>query len=80
MASERCERVGRTVGHSVRMDTSASEATQLLFLTPGVLLRKFHSDPELDEFTHIIIDEIHERDKVRETRAGISFPFRLVSP
>jgi hypothetical protein len=80
VASERCERVGRTVGHSVRMDTSASEATQLLFLTPGVLLRKFHSDPELDEFTHIIIDEIHERDKVRETRAGISFPFRLVSP
>ncbi len=64
VASERCEGTGRTVGYSVRMDTSVSEATQLLYLTPGVLLKKVHSDPELDEFTHVIIDEIHERDKV----------------
>lgn len=73
IASERCEPVGRgrgkdsggAVGYTVRMDSSTCQATQLLFLTPGVLLKKFHSDPELKEFTHIIIDEIHERDKVR---------------
>lgn len=33
---------------------------------PGVLLRKFQSDPDLSEFSHIIIDEIHERDKYTE--------------
>ena len=66
VASERCERTGMSVGYSVRMDTAASEHTQILYLTPGVLLKKFHSDPELKEFTHIIVDEIHERDKVRE--------------
>lgn len=32
----------------------------------GVLLRKFQSDPDLLEFSHIIIDEIHERDKYTE--------------
>lgn len=37
-----------------------------MFVTPGVLLRKFQSDPGLGEFTHIIIDEIHERDKHTE--------------
>ena len=68
VASERCERVGRQVGYSVRMDTSASNATQLLFLTPGVLLKRLHNDPDLLDFSHIIIDEIHEKDKV-----GFSF-------
>ena len=68
VASERCERVGRSVGYSVRMDTSASNATQLLFLTPGVLLKRLHNDPDLLDFSHIIIDEIHEKDKV-----GFSF-------
>ena len=32
----------------------------------GVLLRKFQSDPDLLEFSHVIIDEIHERDKYTE--------------
>uniref|UniRef100_A0A7S3VCU7 RNA helicase n=1 Tax=Chaetoceros debilis TaxID=122233 RepID=A0A7S3VCU7_9STRA len=80
VASERCEPVGKqqqgqgsqyqyqqgAVGYNVRMDSSTCAATQMLFLTPGVLLKKFHSDPTLSEFTHIIIDEIHERDKHTE--------------
>lgn len=38
----------------------------LSIVQKGVLLRKFQSDPEMGEFTHIIIDEIHERDKYTE--------------
>ena len=37
-----------------------------MFLTPGVLLRKLQSSPMLSEYTHIIIDEVHERDKYTE--------------
>mmetsp|Transcript_6399 Transcript_6399/g.9292 ORF Transcript_6399/g.9292 Transcript_6399/m.9292 type:complete len:902 (+) Transcript_6399:55-2760(+) len=66
VASERCEDVGKTVGYHVRLESASSKNTQLLFLTPGVLLRKFQSDPHLSEYTHVIIDEIHERDKYTE--------------
>jgi HrpA-like RNA helicase len=48
------------------LESAVSESTQLLFVTPGVLLRKLQSSPELLEFTHVIIDEIHERDKYTE--------------
>lgn len=58
MASERCEDAGKTVGYSVRLEGASSESTQLLFLTPGVLLRKLQSSPDLGEFTHIVIDEV----------------------
>ena len=66
VASERCEEVGNMVGYSVRLESCMSTNTQLLFVTPGILLRKFQSSPDLDEFTHIVIDEIHERDRYTE--------------
>lgn len=66
VASERCERVGQVVGYNVRLDAATSSSTQLVFVTPGILLRKFQSSPTLEEYTHIIIDEIHERDKYTE--------------
>ena len=66
VANERCEKVGNVVGYNVRLDTATSPSTQLVFLTPGVLLRKFQSSFDLKEYTHIIIDEIHERDKYTE--------------
>lgn len=37
----------------------------LVFCTTGVLLRKLQSDPLLSDITHIILDEVHERDLVR---------------
>lgn len=30
---------------------------QVVFMTPGVLLRKLGSDPGLREFSHVMIDE-----------------------
>lgn len=66
VAWERCEEVGQMVGYNVRLDNAVSEKTQLLFVTPGVLLRRLQSSPDLLEFTHVIIDEIHERDKYTE--------------
>lgn len=76
VASERCEQVGQSVGYSVRLETAASKKTQLMFVTPGVLMKRLHpSDNEiyadgnvqrLSEYTHIIMDEIHERDKNTE--------------
>ncbi|OEU08328.1 P-loop containing nucleoside triphosphate hydrolase protein, partial [Fragilariopsis cylindrus CCMP1102] len=58
--------VGTLVGYQVRLESASSKDTQLMFLTPGILLRKLQSSPMLTEYTHIIIDEVHERDKYTE--------------
>jgi hypothetical protein len=55
--------VGSLVGYQVRLEAAASKDTQLLFVTPGILLRRLQSSPLLSEFTHIILDEVHERDR-----------------
>lgn len=34
----------------------------LLFLTVGVLLRKLQSNPTLKGISHVVVDEVHERD------------------
>jgi HrpA-like RNA helicase len=66
IAQERCEQLGQTVGFAVRSESSLSAATQLSFVTPGLLLRRLSSDPSLERYTHVIIDEVHEQDKYSE--------------
>lgn len=34
----------------------------MLFLTVGVLLRKLQSNPTLKGISHVVVDEVHERD------------------
>ena len=34
----------------------------ILFCTTGVLLRRMQGDTRLDDFTHVVLDEVHERD------------------
>jgi hypothetical protein len=59
VADERGEELGSTVGYSVRNDKIPAE--NLMFVTTGVLLRRFQVDQELNGVTHVIVDEIHER-------------------
>ena len=69
VAAERgevCGKRGGLIGYSVRLESCACPSTQCLFVTPGVLLRRFQSSPDLDGVTHVVIDEIHERDKYTE--------------
>lgn len=70
VAKERGESVGQTVGYSVRFDQRpAQKHGSINFCTTGVFLRTLQStltenDPGgyLDYITHIVIDEVHERD------------------
>jgi len=53
---------GSEIAYQVRFDSSTkSSRTKVLFLTEGVLIRQFSSDPLLSNYDVIIIDEIHER-------------------
>lgn len=54
---------GTLVGYQIGMDKKINEDTRLIYMTTGVLLRKLINADALKEFTHIILDEVHERDK-----------------
>ncbi|XP_057861727.2 DExH-box ATP-dependent RNA helicase DExH7, chloroplastic isoform X2 [Cryptomeria japonica] len=65
VADERCEPPpgshGSLVGYQVRLDNAWNPRTKLLFCTTGILLRKLVGDRNLEDVSHIIIDEVHER-------------------
>lgn len=47
------------VGYSIRGEHKLGSRVE--FMTPGVLLRRMLSDPELDGVDAVIVDEVHER-------------------
>jgi ATP-dependent RNA helicase DHX36 len=50
------------MGYSIRLESKQSQNTRLLFCTTGILLRRLQSDPELTGVSHVVVDEVHERD------------------
>ena len=65
VAQERGEQVGARgamVGYQVRLESKRTESTKLLFCTTGIALRMMLSDPPLQGVSHVVVDEVHERD------------------
>ena len=61
VANERAEELGLAVGYSVRFESVLPRPYgAVLFCTVGVLLRKLEAG--LRGVSHVIVDEIHERD------------------
>ena len=65
IAAERNEQLGKTVGYQIRLESKVSAETALTFCTNGIILRTLMSNREefLKNCTHLIIDEVHERDR-----------------
>ncbi|KAF9359069.1 hypothetical protein BGX26_000246 [Mortierella sp. AD094] len=61
VAVERATDIGQQVGYAIRGENRSSRNTKLLFCTTGILLRRLHSDPTLQNITHVMVDEVHER-------------------
>ena len=53
------------MGYQIRLESRVSPRTLLTFCTNGVLLRTLMGggDAILGTLSHIIVDEIHERDR-----------------
>ena len=51
-----------SVGYVVRGDSAVCASTRLLFCTFGILLRQLQAEDALENITHIVIDEVHERN------------------
>mmetsp|Transcript_2779 Transcript_2779/g.6054 ORF Transcript_2779/g.6054 Transcript_2779/m.6054 type:complete len:1428 (+) Transcript_2779:632-4915(+) len=64
VAAERSEAIGNSIGYTVRFQRQASreQGGTIDFVTTGVLLRRLINDPALTGVSHILIDEVHERD------------------
>jgi ATP-dependent helicase HrpB len=53
--------LGELVGYTVRGERHVQRGTRIEFVTPGVLVRRLLSDPELTGTAAVVLDEIHER-------------------
>ncbi|KAI0979448.1 hypothetical protein GJ496_001151 [Pomphorhynchus laevis] len=55
--------VGTVIGHQVGLDKRHSPDTRLLYCTTGILLQKLIQAKSLNNYTHVILDEAHDRVK-----------------
>lgn len=63
VAFELDERLGGIVGYQISLDSKQNENTAILYVTNGIFLQSLIHDKNIfDEVTHVILDEIHERD------------------
>jgi ATP-dependent RNA helicase DHX29 len=49
------------VGYAIRLESKISSRTRLVYATVGVVLRMLESSKSLNDITHLVIDEVHER-------------------
>eukprot|EP01031_Cornospumella_fuschlensis_P009862 gene9862-12100_t len=61
VCDERRCRMGEEVGYTIRFDDKTSSATRIKFMTDGILIRECLSDPLLNRYAVIMLDEAHER-------------------
>lgn len=61
IADEMGVSIGEEVGYSIRFEDKSSDKTIIKYLTDGMLLREFLTDPELSSYGALMIDEAHER-------------------
>lgn len=61
VAYEMQESAGKTVGYQVRLDNRCGPSTRIVYCTTGVLLRRLQHPDFLASVSHIVVDEVHER-------------------
>ncbi|KAK4098376.1 P-loop containing nucleoside triphosphate hydrolase protein [Parathielavia hyrcaniae] len=49
------------VGYSIRLESNTARETRLVYATTGIVMRMLEGSNDLDEITHLVLDEVHER-------------------
>lgn len=52
------------MGYSIRFEDCTSDSTVIKYMTDGMLLREFLTEPDLGGYSVMMIDEAHERSAV----------------
>ncbi|KAL9916937.1 putative pre-mRNA-splicing factor ATP-dependent RNA helicase PRP1 [Glossina fuscipes] len=63
--------LGEEVGYSIRFEDCSSAKTVLKYMTDGMLLREAMSDPMLEQYQVILLDEAHERTLATDILMGV---------
>ncbi|KAL6983216.1 DExH-box ATP-dependent RNA helicase DExH6 [Sarracenia purpurea var. burkii] len=86
ISCERGENIGESVGYKIRLESKGGRHSSIVFCTNGVLLRvlvskgtgrlkaestKTPGKDDVSGITHIIVDEIHERDRYSDFMLAI---------
>ncbi|MDY0291881.1 MAG: ATP-dependent helicase HrpB [Desulfuromonadaceae bacterium] len=73
MSKQLRERLGQTVGYTIRHERAVSASTRIEVITEGVLTRRLQHDPELEGVGLIIFDEFHERNIHSDLGLALSY-------
>ena len=71
VADEMDVQIGQEVGYSIRFEDCTSQRTALKYMTDGMLLREAMSDPLLEAYACILLDEAHERTLATDILMGL---------
>lgn len=71
VAEEMGVKLGGEVGYSIRFEDCTSEGTVIKYMTDGMLLREFLSQPDLARYDVIMVDEAHERSVSTDIVMGL---------
>lgn len=71
VAEEMDVELGKEIGYSIRFEDCTSERTILKYLTDGMLLREAMSDPLLENYSIVLLDEAHERTLATDILMGV---------
>ncbi len=63
--------LGQEVGYCIRFEDCSSAKTVLKYMTDGMLLREGMSDPMLETYQVILLDEAHERTLATDILMGV---------
>ena len=64
-------KLGEEVGYAIRFEDCTSERTLIKYMTDGILLRESLTEPDLDRYSAVIMDEAHERSLNTDVLFGL---------
>lgn len=71
VAEEVGVRVGQEVGYNIRFEDVTSSETKIKYMTDGMLQREALIDPDMSQYSVIILDEAHERTIATDVLFGL---------